>query len=112
MIGSQPADVVDRRILVPHLFGQAGGPNPFWGTWDWDLALIDGAAATNQPYTSGNDGFVSTQMYLSVNHEVAPAEMAYGFDNDCNDCHFDNKIDWAGLGWTGDPVDGGERVAP
>jgi octaheme c-type cytochrome (tetrathionate reductase family) len=112
MIGNQPADVVNQRVLVPHLFGLAGGPNPFWGTWDWDLALLDASAITGQPYESGDYGFVSTEMYLSVNHEVAPAEMAYGMNNDCGDCHFDNKIDWAGLGWTGDPAEGGARVAP
>jgi len=109
MIGNQPADVVNQRILVPHLFGTAGGPNPFWGTWDWDLALLDSSVITGQPYQSGNYGFVSTEMYLSVNHEVAPREMAYGMDGDCGDCHFNEQVDWAGLGWTGDPVNGGTR---
>ena len=45
-------------------------------------------------------------MYLSVNHEVAPKEQAYGF-NGCEDCHTNNQIDWSELGYTGDPVDGG-----
>ena len=109
MIGNQPADVVNKRILVPHLFGTAGGPNPFWGNWDWDLALLDAAAITGQPYQSGDYGFVATEMYLSVNHEVAPKEEAYGFNNACEDCHFDNKIDWAALGYNGDPAQGGTR---
>jgi octaheme c-type cytochrome (tetrathionate reductase family) len=109
MIGNQPADVVNKRILVPHLFGTAGGPNPFWGTWDWDLALLDASIITGQPYTSGDFGFVSTEMYLSVNHEVAPKEQAYGFNSDCTDCHFDNKIEWAALGYNGDPAEGGTR---
>jgi len=109
MIGNQPADVVNQRILVPHLFGTAGGPNPFWGTWDWDLALLDASAVTGQPYQSGDYGFVATEMYLSVNHEVAPKEQAYGFNNACEDCHFDNKIDWAALGYNGDPARGGTR---
>jgi octaheme c-type cytochrome (tetrathionate reductase family) len=111
MIGNQPADVGLRRILVPHLFGKAGGDNPFWGTWDWTLALAEGAEATNQPF-SGEVGFVYTEMYLSVNHEVAPAEMAYGMDNGCTDCHFGNQIEWAALGWTGDPADGGQPIDP
>jgi octaheme c-type cytochrome (tetrathionate reductase family) len=109
MIGNQPADVVNRRILVPHLFGTAGGPNPFWGNWDWDLALLDAAAITGQPYQAGDFGFVETEMYLSVNHEVAPSEMAYGYDNGCTDCHFADQIEWTALGWTGDPADGGVR---
>jgi len=109
MIGNQPADIVNQRILVPHLFGTAGGPNPFWGTWDWDLALLDASVITSQPYQSGDYGFVSTEMYLSVNHEVAPKEQAYGYGNACEDCHFDNKIDWAALGYNGDPAQGGTR---
>jgi octaheme c-type cytochrome (tetrathionate reductase family) len=109
MIGNQPADVVNQRILVPHLFGTAGGPNPFWGNWDWDLALLDSSAVTGQPYQSGDYGFVSTEMYLSVNHEVAPREMAYGMDGDCGDCHFNEQVDWAGLGWNDDPAAGGTR---
>ena len=110
MIGNQPADVGFQRILVPHLFGTAGGPTPFWGNWDWVAALTEGAVATEQPF-SGEVGFVYTEMYLSVNHEVAPPEMAYGYDNGgCTDCHFSNQIEWTALGWTGDPTDGGEEI--
>ncbi len=108
MIGNQPADTGFRRILVPHLFGTAGGPTPFWGNWDWDAALAEGALATNQPY-SGEYGFVSTEMYLSVNHEVAPTEMAYGNEGNCGDCHFNNQIEWTELGWTADPLENGTR---
>jgi octaheme c-type cytochrome (tetrathionate reductase family) len=110
MIGNQPADIVNKKILVPHLFGLGGGPNPYWGAYDWDLAMAEGAAATGQPYTSGDYGFVSTEMYLTVNHEVAPKEQAWGFGADCGDCHFDDKIDWVGLGWSADPVEGGARL--
>ena len=48
-------------------------------------------------------------MYLSVNHEVAPKEMAYGMDSHCDDCHFSTQIDWDALGWSDDPVLGGTR---
>ena len=109
MIGNQVADVVEKRILVPHLFGPAGGPNPYWGKFDWDLALQDGAAYTNRPYTSGNWGFVDTEMYLTVNHEVAPKENAWGMDGDCGDCHLGEQIDWVGLGYDKDPANGGTR---
>ena len=109
MIGNQPADVVNRRILVPHLFGTAGGANPFWGNWDWDGALLDAAAITGQPYVAGDFGFVETAMYLAVNHEIAPQEEAFGFGGAaaCGDCHFDAGIDWSELGYTGDPADPG-----
>lgn len=109
MIGNQVADVVNKRILVPHLFGTAGGPNPYWGAFDWDLALLDAAVLTGQPYTSGDFGFVETEMFLSVNHEVAPKEDAWGMEADCGDCHFVDAIDWVALGWTGDPAIDGVR---
>ena len=108
MVGNQPADANNQTILVPHLFGTTGGPNPYWGKYDWDLAIRDGAAVTGQPYT-GEFVFADTEMYLSVNHEVAPKEEAYGMGSDCGDCHFGTQIDWAGLGWTGDPTLGGDR---
>ena len=109
MIGNQIADVVNKRIMVPHLFGLAGGPNPYWGKFDWDLALIDASNYTGQPYTSGNSGFVDTVMYLTVNHEVAPKEDAWGMNGDCGDCHLGGQIDWVGLGYDKDPADGGTR---
>jgi hypothetical protein len=108
MPGKQPADAVNNIILVPHLFPGSDGPNAYWKLFDWDLALQDGAAQTGQPY-SGEFTFVETVMYLSVNHEVAPREQAYGFGGleGCADCHFNGQIDWIKLGCTGDPVSGG-----
>jgi len=106
MIGNQPADAANNKVLVPHLFGSKGGPNPYWGTWDWNLALQDGAAYTGEPY-SGEYFFIDTVMYLSVNHEVAPAEMAYGYGGDCLDCHADGQIDWSLLGYDGNPFPNG-----
>ena len=105
MTGNQPADKVNKTVLVPHLFGTAGGPNAFWTKFDWGLALQDGAAYTGQTY-SGQYEFVNTTMLLRVDHEVAPKEMAYGKDNDCTDCHFQGQIDWPALGWPSDPVSG------
>ena len=103
MIGNQPADANNNTILVPHLFGMKGGPNPYWVNYDWNLALQDGALYTGQTY-SGAYQFVDTVMYLTVNHEVAPKEQAYGMDGACGDCHGDPRIDWTELGWTDDPI--------
>jgi hypothetical protein len=100
-------------VLVPHLFGPAGGPNPFWKTWDWTKALEDGAAYAGQDF-SGTFDFIDTTMYLSVNHEIAPAENALGFGGinggGCLDCHDDNQVNWKALGWTRNPMDGGKRI--
>ena len=112
MIGNQPVDTGNKTVLVPHLFGMAGGPNPYWGKFDWNLAMADGAAYTGQPY-SGEYGFAATEMLLSVNHEVAPKEQALGygpFPDGCVDCHTTQDIEWDKLGWTDDPFNGGDRV--
>ena len=111
MIGDQPVDPVSKTILVPHLFGKQSGPNPYWGVFDWNLAIWDGAAYTGQEY-SGDYAFEPTTMLLSVNHEIAPAEQALGMNTNCGDCHSSGQIDWPALGWTDDPFSGGERVIP
>ena len=107
MVGNQVADAVNNIMLVPHLF-PGNGDNAYWQKYDWDLALQDGAAYTGQNY-SGEYEFVDTEMYLEVNHEIAPPEEALGMGQNCNDCHFGGQIDWEALGWSGDPVDGGTR---
>ena len=112
MIGNQPVDTVNKTVMVPHLFGGKGGPNPYWAKYDWNLALQDGSAYTGQPY-SGTYGFADTEMLLSVNHEVAPAENALGsgpLPDACMDCHSTEYIEWDKLGWTDDPLNGGDRV--
>ena len=109
MVGNQPYDTADNQILVPHLFGMSGGPNPFWVAYDWDLALQDADAITGQGY-SGSFGFADTVMYLSVNHEIAPKEQALGYNGACGDCHTGAGLDWAALGWTDDPALGGTRL--
>jgi octaheme c-type cytochrome (tetrathionate reductase family) len=105
MPGKQPADAVNNIILVPHLYPGSDGPNGYWKFFDWDLALQDAAAQTGQPY-SGQHTFVDTVMYLSVNHEIAPKEQAYGYGGveSCSDCHGGDQIDWTKLGCTGDPT--------
>jgi len=108
MKGNQAVDPITKTILVPHLFGTLGGPNPYWGKYDWMGALEDGAAYTGQDF-SGTYSFEPTTMLLSVNHEIAPAEKALGMGSNCGDCHASSHIDWPALGWTADPFDGGTR---
>jgi len=112
MVGDQPVDPVNKVVSVPHLFGLKGGPNPYWVKYDWNLALQDGADYTGQPY-SGTYAFGKTEMLLTVNHEVAPAAQALGAGpapNSCIDCHGGSQIDWSALGWTNDPLNGGDRI--
>ena len=110
MIGNQPVDPVNKIVLVPHLFGTDGGPNPYWKKYDWSLALMDGAVYTGQD-CSGTHDFGATEMLMSVNHEIAPKEQALGMESNCGDCHGDGTVDWDALGWTNDPFNGGERKA-
>jgi hypothetical protein len=109
MIGDQPVDPVTKTISVPHLFGTQSGPNPYWGKFDWDGAMMDGAIYTGQDF-SGSHTFEPTTMLLSVNHEIAPAKKALGMGSNCGDCHASQFIDWPALGWTDDPMNGGNRV--
>ena len=101
MVGDQPADAVNNTVLVPHLFGTGPGANPYWAKYDWQLALQEGAAYAGQTF-SGEYEFVETEMFLSINHEVAPKELA----RECNDCH-NGGIDFTELGYSGDPITGG-----
>ena len=55
--------------------------------------------------------FADTVMYLSVNHEVAPKEEAYGLRQViAATATSATKIDWTELGWTGDPVVDGDTT--
>ena len=112
MVGNQPVDPINQVILVPHLFPGKGGPNPYWKKYDWALALQDGADYTGQNY-SGTYAFASTEMLMTVNHEIAPKAMALGAGpapDSCLDCHTTGVVDFTELGWTADPLSGGERV--
>jgi len=53
-------------------------------------------------------------MYLTVNHEVAPKEQAYGYSgtSSCVDCHNNGQIDWTELGWTDEPPPFGTGTRP
>ena len=111
MTGNQAFDAVDDTVLVPHLWGTVTGPNPFWGTFDWNLSLQDSSdySATLTKYGgfqayNGSYEFAETEMLLKVDHEIPPAEQALGYGNACADCHGGDQIDWPALGWTGDPV--------
>ena len=104
MVGNQPADAGNQTVLIPNLFGNATtDPDAFWVSFDWAKALASGAAYTGQTYTGAFE-FVDTVMLLKVDHGVAPGADSYGMGGDCTDCHLTDVIDWAALGWAGDPI--------
>ncbi len=104
MRGKQPYDSKHNYLIVPHLYG----PEGFWKTLDWNTASEIGMKAAGLPY-SGSYGFVETEMYWPVNHQVAPKEKAIK----CSACHTkraSHRLDWKALGYPGDPMNKGGRV--
>lgn len=123
MRGQQPVDTTTRKVLSPKLFG----PGSFWATiptadlytpelveQNWTSALTTGARyagqiAETESFTGRATGakpwdWVYTDLWLLINHEVAPASAALG----CGSCHMGAAgWDWAALGYICDPLTGG-----
>ena len=98
----QPYDAVNQYLLVPMTAGEGG----FWDTFDWESAF-----RLNEPNSglafSGEYGFAPTVMYWSLSHMVQPKEEAL----QCTDCHgASGRMDWAALGYNGDPMTWGGRI--
>lgn len=103
MRGKQYYDPKTGHLLVPHLFGKGG----YWKSLDWNQAFADGMAAVGLEY-SGEYAPIETEMLWPLFHEVSPARDALG----CRDCHTRDgragALDWAALGYPGDPVKTGQ----
>ncbi|MCX8084603.1 MAG: tetrathionate reductase family octaheme c-type cytochrome [Calditerrivibrio sp.] len=98
--GKQPYDEEYKHLLTPNTVGG------YWDHLNWQKALEDGAKAAGIPF-SGKFGFVSTEQWVSINHEVVPAKSAL----QCNDCHMSGKrFDWKALGYKDDPIKIGVKV--
>lgn len=103
MKGKQIYDTKHNYLIIPKLFGPGG----YWKTFDWNAASKLGMEAVNLEY-SGEYGFIETEMYWPINHMVAPKMNALK----CMDCHGGNapkRLDWAKLGYEGDPMKKGAR---
>ena len=100
-IARQPYDVVNNYLLQPITAGQDG----FWTTFDWNSAFKLAAPITGLEY-SGQYGFAQTYMYWPTTHMVQPATEALT----CDSCHGEGRrMDWAALGYPGDPIEWGGR---
>jgi octaheme c-type cytochrome (tetrathionate reductase family) len=95
MKGIQPADAVNRYLLIPHLYGPGG----YWDTLNWEKAFETGMKSVNLPY-SGKFTWTETEMYWGIHHEVMPKTMALTCvqcheglkgDKTCNRCHQDSR---------------------
>ena len=81
------------------------GPEGYWTNFDWDQAFTLAEAAMGLDY-SGEYGFTETWMYWPTSHMVQSKDNAL----QCTDCHSENgRLDWAALGYPGDPIVWGGR---
>jgi octaheme c-type cytochrome (tetrathionate reductase family) len=95
MSGKQAADKKYNYFLVGHVYGPGG----FMMTMDWDKSFREGMEAVNLKF-SGKYKWVKTEMYLGLNHEIPPKEMALSCvqchsslkeKQTCDRCHQDNR---------------------
>lgn len=106
-LANQIYDAENNYLLIPKTYGEGG----YWTDFDWDQAATLGVAMTGMEY-SGEYGFAKTSMYWPITHMVAPAADAL----QCTACHTQDgsagRLDWATLGYAGDPMIYGGRTAP
>ncbi|MCB2224784.1 MAG: tetrathionate reductase family octaheme c-type cytochrome [Actinobacteria bacterium] len=96
-------DPVYGYLIQPKTFGEGG----YWTDFDWDEAARLGMEIAGLAY-SGEYDFTETTMHWPTAHMVQPAENAL----QCNDCHGEGgRLDWASLGYEGDPMIYGGREA-
>jgi octaheme c-type cytochrome (tetrathionate reductase family) len=77
-----PYDPVNLTLLQPRLFADGNGKGGYWQDYDWNAANQAGMEAAGLDY-SGQYGFVETEMYLPINHQVTTTPKALS----CIDCH-------------------------
>ncbi|MBT4934805.1 MAG: tetrathionate reductase family octaheme c-type cytochrome [Rhodospirillaceae bacterium] len=107
----QPYDKVYNYLLQPITSGEGG----YWKDWSWDKAFELSTPITGLKY-SGQYGFTKTVMYWATTHMVEKTDSAL----QCADCHDSaanqstnsTRLDWAALGYPGDPILWGGRKLP
>ncbi len=90
--GKQIYDTINMTLIQPKLWDKNKGEGAYWLDFDWDEAARKGMELAGMPY-SGAYGFVETEMYWPLNHQVSPADKALK----CIDCHTRNKSRLASL---------------
>ncbi|MGD9125130.1 MAG: cytochrome C, partial [Desulfarculaceae bacterium] len=68
---------------LPHLFGK--DEMAYWRSYDWKRSLTAGMNYMGLPF-SGDYGFVETEYYFQITHQVAPEEDVLS----CENCHSRN----------------------
>ncbi len=100
-VANQPFDTTYNYLLAP----VTAGPGGYWTTFVWDDGFKLAEQRMGLKY-SGNFGFTQTNMYWPTTHMVQAKEDAL----QCDECHSENgRMDWAALGYQGDPMQWGGR---
>ena len=90
--GKQIYDTINMTLIQPKLWDKEKGKGAYWTDFDWQEASIKGMEYVGQPY-SGAYGFIETEMYWPLNHQVSPASQSLK----CVDCHTRNDSRLASL---------------
>ena len=90
--GKQIYDTINMTLIQPKLWAPNKGEGAYWLDFDWDEASRIGMELAGMPY-SGAYGFIETEMYWPLNHQVSSADKALK----CIDCHTRNNGRLAGL---------------
>jgi octaheme c-type cytochrome (tetrathionate reductase family) len=102
-VAKQPYDTGYNYLLAP----VTAGPEGYWTTFDWNSAFKLAEQRMGLKY-SGKYSFAETLMYWPTTHMVQPKENAL----QCNACHSNNgRLNWQELGYPGDPMEWGGRMA-
>ena len=80
--GRQPYDTENLTIIQAKLWDKEQGKGALWLDLEWERAIVEGMAYVGLPY-SGKHDFVTTEMYLPINHMVSPASEVVS----CKECH-------------------------
>jgi len=80
--GKQIYDTINMTLIQPKLWAPHKGEGAYWKDFDWDKASRIGMKYVGLPY-SGEYGFIETEMYWPLNHQVSPASESLK----CVDCH-------------------------
>jgi octaheme c-type cytochrome (tetrathionate reductase family) len=100
----QPYDPVNKYLIIPRLYGEAG----YSKTTNWVSASEKGMKEVNLEF-SGQVDFMETKMYWQINHLVVSSDNALK----CISCHGkggEGLLKWKELGYPDDPIKKGGRV--
>ena len=89
MRGKQPYDSENNYLVQVNTYGEKKGDSAYWQDFKWEPAIAKGMDYINLPW-SGKYDFVETEMYMPINHMVAPVENTVS----CTECHSrDGRLD-------------------